>query len=97
MFLEDKIYNKTKEALLLPFKSEKQIKKMHEIVDCCIASIMGGKKTLNLLEAQTNIKRVNTCWNRAVEKLEKEDITVLKKDSIRDGLNNNPAFKKYII
>ena len=97
MFLEDKIYNKTKEALALPFKSDEQVKKMHEIVDCCIASIMGGKEILNLVEAQTNIKRVNTCWNIAVEKLENEDIRVFKKDQIRDGINSNPAFKKYII
>jgi len=97
MFLEDKIYRIAKEALALPFKSEEQRKKLFEIKGCCMDSIMNGKETLNLAEAQTNIKRVNTCWNIAVEKLEKEDITVLKKDQIRDGINNNPAFKKYII
>ena len=97
MFLEDKIYNKTKEALALPFKSEGQTKKIHEIVDCCVSSVLRGKEAITQQEFQVSLKRVNTCWNRAVEKLEKEDITVLKKDSIRDGLNNNPAFKKYII
>jgi len=93
MFLEDKIYNKTKEALALPFKSDEQVKKIQEIVDCCIASILGGKETLNLVEARTNIKRVNTCWNIAVEKLEKEDIRVFKKDMLRNGLKNSPVFK----